>query len=199
MHLSMKIKFLLILFLLTGSLGFAQNTMQLMSNIKKLYTANYEMDFETIVSLSYPRIVETLGKEKLLSELDNCFQNEEYRYRYQLAMVPFITHETQKIGTRTFCIIGCRNPVRYFFEKKLSAEEVATKTTWLQGYNQTKDVKFEPKRNSFSVRRTTTFLAIMDETTEGQWKFINLDDVNQVATIQSFFDENTKKQLGLSK
>jgi hypothetical protein len=195
----MKIKSLLSLFLLTSSLGFSQNTMQLMSNIKKLYTANYEMDFETIVSLSYPRMVDSIGKDQLLSKLDNCFQNEEYRFCYQLEMVPFITHEIQKIGAHTFCIIGFRNPVRYFFEKKLLAEEVAAKTTWLQGFNKTKDVTFEPKRNSFSVRRTTTFLAIMDENTEGQWKFINLDDVNQVGAIQSFFDENTKKQLGLSK
>jgi hypothetical protein len=100
-------------------LGFAQNSMQLMSGIKKLYTANFEMDFETIVSLSYPRMVDLIGKDKLTAELDNCFQNEEYRYRYQLEMVPFITHQTQKIGTQTFCIISCRNPVRYFFEKKL--------------------------------------------------------------------------------
>ncbi len=195
----MKIKFFLSLFIITTSLGFAQNSMQLMSGIKKLYTANFEMDFETIVSLSYPRMVDLIGKDKLTAELDNCFQNEEYRYRYQLEMVPFITHQTQKIGTQTFCIISCRNPVRYFFEKKLSKEEVVIKTAWLEQLNQSKDVTFEPKRNSFNVRKTTTFLAVMDDTTAGHWKFINLDDLHQVAAIQLLFDENTKKQLGLPK
>lgn len=173
--------------------------MQLLTSSKKLYTANFEMDFETIVSLSYPKMVETLGKEVLIEKLDKTYQNEEYRFRYQLESVPIITHQTQKIGTQTFCLLTCRNPVCYFFEKKLSAEEVATQTTWLQEINQTKDVTFEPKRNSFSVRRTTTFLAIMDESTAGQWKFINLDDSFQAAIFQSLFDENTKKQLGLNK
>jgi len=194
----MKIKLLLSLFILITAMGFAQNSMQLMAGIKKLYTANYEMDFETIASLSYPGMVDRIGKDKLIAELDHCFQNEVYRYRYQLEMVPFITHQTQKIGTQSFCIISCRNPVRYFFEKKLTDEEAVVKSTWLQEFTNSKEVLFEPKRNSFTIRRTTTFLAIMDETTSGQWKFINLDDAIQVAAAQSLFDENTKKQLGLN-
>jgi hypothetical protein len=195
----MKSKILSLLFLITVHFSFSQNGMQLLTSSKKLYTANFEMDFETIVSLSYPKMVETLGKEVLIEKLDKTYQNEEFRFRYQLESVPIITHQTQKIGTQTFCLLTCRNPLRYFFEKKLSAEEVATQTTWLQEINQTKDVTFEPKRNSFSVRRTTTFLAIMDESTAGQWKFINLDDSFQAAIFQSLFDENTKKQLGLNK
>jgi hypothetical protein len=195
----MKSKILSLLFLLTVHFGFSQNGMQLLTSSKKLYTANFEMDFETIVSLSYPKMVDALGKEALLDKLDKTYQNEEYRFRYQLESVPIITHQTQKIGIQTFCLLTCRNPVRYFFEKKLSSAEIVAKTTWLQEVNQTKEVTFEPKRNSFSVRRTTTYLAIMDESTAGQWKFINLDDSFQAAAFQSLFDENTKKQLGLNK
>lgn len=195
----MKSKIFSILFLFTIHFGFSQNGMQLLSSSKKLYTANFEMDFETILSLSYPKMVEVLGKDVILDKLDKTYQNEEYRFRYQLESVPIITHQTQKIGTQTFCLLTCRNPVRYFFEKKLSAEEVAAKTTWLQEINRTKEVTFEPKRNSFSVRRTTTFLAIMDESTAGQWKFINLDDPFQASAFELLFDENAKKQLGLNK
>jgi hypothetical protein len=39
----------------------------------------------------------------------------------------------------------------------------------------------------------------MDESTEGQWKFITLDDAFQAAAFQSLFDENIKKELGLNK
>lgn len=195
----MKSKIFILLFLSSGLVSFSQNGMQLLSSSKKLFTANFEMDFETILSLSYPKMVEALGKDVFLDQLDKTYQNEEYRFRYQLESVPIITHQTQKIGTQTFCLLTCRNPVRYFFEKKLTTAEVATKTAWLQDINQTKDVTFEPKRNSFSVRRTTTFLAIMDESTAGQWKFINLDDPFQGSAFELLFDENIKKQLGLNK
>lgn len=195
----MKSKLYCVFLFLTVHLGFSQNGMQLISSAKKLFTANFEMDFETIASLSYPKMVSNIGKDVLLDKLDKTYQNEEYRFRYQLESVPIITHQIQKIGTHTFCLLTCRNPVRYFFEKKLSAVEVATKTSWLQEVNQSTDITFEPKRNSFSVRRTSTFLAILDESTEGQWKFITLDDAFQAAAFQSLFDENIKKELGLNK
>jgi hypothetical protein len=195
----MKTKFLPFLLLLIAINSFSQNAQQLLSGTKKLFTANYEMDFEAIVSLSYPKMVETIGKDVMLDKLDKCYQNDEFRLRYQLESVPFITHKTQKIGALSFCMITCRNPVRYFFEKKLTTEEATTKIPWLQETNHTKDVVFEPNSNSFNVKRNTTFLAVMDETTSGDWKFINLDDTNQAAAFESLFDEIVKKQLGLTK
>jgi hypothetical protein len=48
-------------------------------------------------------------------------------------------------------------------------------------------VTFETKRNSLNVKRTTTYFAVMDETTINEWKFFNLDDANQLATFQIFF------------
>jgi hypothetical protein len=193
----MKSKFFIFLFLLVVGNGFSQNTIALQTATKKLFEANYLMDFDQIVSLSYPKMVETIGKEVLIDKLEKEYENEEYRLRYQLETVPFIMHKTQTIGVQTFCVITCRNPVRYFFEKKLSPEEAVAKTTWLQETNKTKEVTFEPKRNSFNVRRTTTYVAIMDETTNGSSKFFNLDDANQLASFEALFDESVRKELGL--
>ncbi len=87
--------------------------------------------------------------------------------------------------------------MRYFFETKLTTETVAEKVIWLKQINNSRDVTFEPKRNSFNVRRTTTYVAVMDETTNNEWKFFNLDDPNQLASFQAIFDESIKKELGL--
>jgi hypothetical protein len=195
----MKTKLLLILLLLMAFNSFSQNTAQLLSGTQKLYKANYEMDFETIISLSYPKMVETIGKEVMLEKLDKYYQNEMYRFRYQLETVPFITRKIQQIGSQSFCVITCRNPVRYFFETKLTAEEATAKIPWLQEINHTKDVTFEPKRNSFNVKRNTTYVALLDETTNGEWKFFNLDDDNQKEVFVTLFDEKTKTILGLNK
>ena len=37
----------------------------------------------------------------------------------------------------------------------------------------------------------------MDESTNNQWKFFNLDDTNQLAAFQTIFGESIKKELGL--
>jgi len=196
----MKTKLLSILLLLIAFKSISQNVTQLLATTKQLYTANYEMDFETIISLSYPKMVETIGKEVMLDQLDKSYQNEMYRLRYQLETVPFITSKIQKIGNQSFCVITCRNPVRYFFEEKIPNETVALMhATMLEGINNNKEVVFEPKRNSFNVKRNTTYLAVFDETTNGDWKFFNLDDDNQKAVFQTLFDEKTKTALGLNK
>lgn len=186
-----------ILLLFFSIVTFSQSTESLKIDTKKYYEANYLMDFETIVSLSHPVMVKTIGKDLLLEKLDKYYENEEYRLREQLETLPFQYGMVKKIEGKSFCVITFRNPMRYFFESKLTTEAAADKANWLKQINKSKEVTFEPKRNSFNVKRTTTYLAVIDETTIKEWKFFNLDDANQLASFQTIFGESIKKELGL--
>ena len=186
-----------ILLLFFSIVTFSQSTESLKIDTKKYYEANYLMDFETIVSLSHPLMVQTIGKDLLLEKLEKYYENEEYRLREQLETLPFQYGMVKKIEGKSFCVITFRNPMRYFFETKLTTETAADKANWLKQINKSKEVTFEPKRNSFNVKRTTTYLAVMDETTINEWKFFNLDDANQLASFQTIFGESIKKELGL--
>ncbi len=186
-----------ILLLFFSIVTFSQSTESLKIATKKYYEANYLMDFETIVSLSHPLMVKTIGKDLMLEKLDKYYENEEYRLREQLETLPFQYGMVKKIEGKSFCMITFRNPMRYFFETKLTTETAADKANWLKQINKSKEVTFEPKRNSFNVKRTTTYLAVMDETTINEWKFFNLDDANQLASFQTIFGERIKKELGL--
>ena len=186
-----------ILFFFFSIVSFSQSTESLKIATNKFYEANYLMDFESIVSLSHPDMVKTIGKELMLEKLEKYYGNEEYHLREQLETLPFQYGVIKKIEGKSFCVISFRNPMRYFFETKLTAETAAEKTTWLKQINKTKEVTFEPKRNSFNVRKMTTYLAVIDETTNNEWKFFNLDDENQSTSFQSLFGESVKKALGL--
>lgn len=186
-----------ILLLFFSIVTFSQSTESLKIATKKYYEANYLMDFETIVSLSHPLMVKTIGKDLLLEKLDKYYENEEYRLREQLETLPFQYGMVKKIEGKSFCVITFRNPMRYFFESKLTTETAADKANWLKQINKSTEVTFEPKRNSFNVKRTTTYLAVMDKTTINEWKFFNLDDANQLASFQTIFGESIKKELGL--
>ena len=192
----MKNKFSILL-LFFSVVTFSQSTESLKIATKKYYEANYLMDFETIVSLSHPLMVKTIGKDLLLEKLDKYYENEEYRLREQLETLPFQYGMVKKIEGKSFCVITFRNPMRYFFETKLTTEAAADKANWLKQINKSKEVTFEPKRNCFNVKRTSTYLAVMDETNIKEWKFFNLDDANQLASFQTIFGERIKKELGL--
>jgi hypothetical protein len=183
--------------LLVGSFSFSQSVESLKLETKKFYEANYLMDFEVIVAAYYPKMVESIGKEKMLLETEKQFENEEYRLRFQLETVPFLFGKITKKQNQSFCVVRCRNPIRYFFETKLTDEKAIEKATWLKNINKTTEVTFEPKRNSFNVRRATIFIAVMDENTNNQWKFFNLDDAKQIELFQTLFGESLLKELGL--
>lgn len=193
----MKSKIYMLLLLLVSFFSFAQTTEQLKVAAKKIHEANYNMDFDTIVKFSYPKIVAELGKEKFLEKLDADYQNEEYRMRIQLVNSIFEYGEIKKIGGITFCVISYKNPVRYFYENKLDSNTSLIKANNLREKDRTKDVTFEPKRNSFNVRRISKFVAIADATTNNEWKFFNMDDVMQRQLFDTLFEGNVKNQLGL--
>ena len=192
----MKTKILILLFILSGLSCFSQSLEKLKSETKKIYDANYTMDFDTVITLTYPKIIETIGKDAFLDKLDTDYQNEEYRMRLELVTPVYQYSEIKKIEGKTFCVITYKNPVRYFFENKLNADTATKKVTWLKESNTSQEVIFEPKRNSINVKRTSKFIAVADETTGNEWKFFNLDDINQREIFFKIFSESTKKELG---
>lgn len=193
----MKNKLLLILFLVSANF-WAQNSSQLKTSVQKIYDANYNMDFDAITALSYPKIIEQLGGAVLFADkLDHDYQNEVFRKRLQLVKPIFVFGSIQKIGEAQFCVISYKNPERYFFENKLTTANAATEAEKLKKDNLTKDVTFEPKRNSFNVRKTSKFIAVFDASTQNEWKFFNWDDPAQREAFEKIFSTEIKKQLGL--
>jgi hypothetical protein len=191
----MKKLFLTIVFI--GFSSYSQSLESLQTVTKKFYQANYLMDFEVIASHTYPRIIENSSSEKFIENMEKHYENSEFRLRFQLETVPFQFGVIKKIQGKSFCVITCRNPMRYFFETKLTTETANEKGTWLKQINKTKEVTFEPNRNSFNVKRTTTFVAVMDETANKEWKFFNFDMTTQQDLFEVFFGKDTKKELGL--
>ena len=192
----MKTKIILLL-LLCSLTSFSQTIEKLKVATKKIYDANYTMDFDTIVNQTYPKIVETHGgKNAMLNKLDSDYQNDEFRMRLELVTPVFQYSEIKKIEGKTFCVITYRNPIRYFFENKLDNDTAVKKVNWLKENNSTKEVFFEPKRNSINVKRISKLVAIADETTSKEWKFFNFDDSSQREIFKTLFSENTKKELG---
>lgn len=192
----MKYKAIAIL-LLVSSITFSQTLEKLKAETQKIYSANYNMDFDAVVSLSYPKMISDYGKEKFLEKLDSDYQNDEYRMREQLESLPFQFGAIQKIGDKSFCVVTYRNPKRFFFENKLNAETAIQKAEMLKEYNQTQDVTFERKRNSYNVRRMSKFIAVADETTGKEWRFFNGDDSVQRQAFETIFGSELKKQFGL--
>lgn len=178
-------KHISILFFLLAFNAYSQSLEKLKATTKKLYEANYLMDFEAIANMSYSKSTEIKEKELLLENIEKHYENETYRLRLQLEKVPFQYGTLKEWEGKTFCFITFRNPIRYTFETKLTDAMIAEKKAFLEKTNDTQEVTFEPARNSFNVRKKTTYVAVIDENTDGEWKFFNLD----IDTQNHLFEE----------
>ena len=167
----MKKKLLILILISASFTAFAQSLDQLKSATRKIYDANYTMDFDAVTELTYPKIYEAQGKPAFVAKLDNDYLNDEFRMRIQMESSVFAYSDIKKIAGKTFCIVTYKNPARVFFEKKVEASEAAGKAAALKERYRANEVLFEPKRNSFNVKRISKLVAIFDETTDGQWRF----------------------------
>lgn len=192
----MKLKTYYLFLLLVSKLAVAQSIEQLKVATKKIHEANYNMDFDSVAKFSYPKIVDYHGKEKFIEKLDHDYQNETYRMRIQLEKVVFEYGPIRQIDGASYCVISYKNPARYFYETKLDSNTSLIQANFLREKDRTKDVTFEPKRNSFNVRRISQFVAISDAITAHQWRFFNMDDPTQRELFDTLF-ASVKNQLGL--
>lgn len=191
----MHAKVLISIFLVFASTVFGQSLDELKVATKKIYDANYTMDFEAVSALTYPKIVTHFGKSQFLDKLDSDYQNDKYRMRIQMEMSVFQYGEIFEVDNTKYCVVSYKNPARYFFETKLDSNTSLIEANFLREKDQTKDVTFEPKRNSFNVRRISKLIAIADESTGFLWKFFNLDDVEQRSLYNTYISETVRERL----
>lgn len=190
----MKTKLFTFILALTISNNFAQSLETLKNETVKIYNASYNMDFETILDLTYPKVFDIVNRETMLSSLDNLFQNKTMKVRFIYPKVNFIYSDIKEIEGKKFCVINYKNAMRITFDEKLNQEKVAI---FLKSMNEAKKyntVQFETERNSFFLEGNSILIAISDQFSKNQWTFLNHDSDEFFLQI---FNATIKKELGL--
>lgn len=192
---TMKFKLALIV-LLSYTIGQSQNLDELKLETKKVYEANYLMDFNTILDYSYPKVFDLLPREEMYKTLETSFQNQEFSVRFVYPNPKFTFSEIQKINNQSFCLVRYNGAIRMKFEKALTDQIANGMLKTFQQHMKDKKVLFEKERNSFFIEGESILIAIADERTQNKWRFVNYD-AGQIAFVDSIISESIRKQLGL--
>lgn len=192
----MKKKLLVLFFLTVTSLGFSQTLDQLKTDVKLFYEAQYNMDFEKIVSYMHPNVFETMTKEELLFVLEQSYQNEQFRIRLVLPQVPFTFSEIKEIEGKKVCKVEYPQTVRMILENPISEDEKTVIEQAILASKPSLKVRFEKDRNAFYIEGVEILIAIADTSTQNTWKLI-LYDQSQQQEITTILGENVINALGL--
>lgn len=170
----MKKLFLILAFLAT-SIGFSQTLQSLKADTQKMYEASYNMNYDEVTSFTYPKVFELIPKEKMLEILEQTFNNESMRVRLVTVDPKFVYSEIQKIENKNVAIVNYNNAMRIIFEQKMTEDEG---TKMLENFKNSGNytvTKFEKERNAVYLEGPATMIAVADETTKNEWKFLNYE------------------------
>ena len=188
-----NIAYLLLLF---SSFALAQNKQELEANAKKMYDASYNMNFEEVLNLTYPKLFEIIPKDKMEEMLVRTFENETYKVRLVFITPKFKLSEIKKIENKSIGIINYTNAMRITFNQEITPEKA---TEIVKAYKDTGAytvVNFEKDRNSFYIEGPSTLIGIADDSTHQSWKFINYDK-RRMDMLKKIISDNIIKELGL--
>lgn len=184
------------LFLFIGAITFAQSEETLQKEAKLMYQASYNMNFETVLDLTYPKIFDLASREQLGQILRNSFQNEQFKIRLVFPEVTFKYGKIKEVEEKKAVLITYVSAMRMTFTQKFYGNEAQEMLMGLKQSLPEKKVSYEPNTNSFFIEGTDAMIAISDNHTNKAWKFITYDKVQRPMLVE-MLGENLLKELGL--
>ena len=172
--------FFLITFLCSCHSIFSQGTESLKTEANKIYQATASMDYDAIFETTYPKVFEIVSKEAMKEMFQQMMNNEDYTIKLIPVEPHFSFGEIKKIGNQSFCLIDHDNVMQMAFKKPISSADAATMIEIFKKSMDAQKVTFDKNKNEFTIELRATIIAVSDELTKNQWKFLNKDKENQL-------------------
>lgn len=188
-------KFFSFLFIIISVATFSQTLEGLKADTKKMYDASYIMDFESVLNYTHPKVFETVTREQMVKALNDSFENENFKIRLVHVNPTFTYSELKKIDDKSLCVITYTNAIRMTLVEKITPEKAEKLLNSFKQSEQYKTLIFEKERNSFFLEGKATMIAVAEESTKNEWKFVNYTSSKE-KMAESILGENIMKALG---
>lgn len=189
---TLKNTLLCFLFLSTLS-SVAQDKESLKKEANKAYVAAANLDFDKIFETTYPKVFEIVPKEQMKKMFSQMMDNPEFSIKLIEVDPEFTFGDIKKIKNQTFCVIEHNNKMKMIFKEALDEPEMMTDI--FKSSMGATEVLYDKTDKSYLISIRSTMIAVADETTKNEWKFLNKDKGDKM--FDMIFSEEVKKELGL--
>lgn len=192
----MKLRTTFLLCFLATQLSFSQDLNSLKTGADKIYQATMKLDYDKILDLTYPRVFDIAPRDQMKELLKSTFNGTD-DMKVKIINIPpdFKYGEIKKIEDKTFCLITHNLCLELIMTEPMSKEEGDLMVSMMKESMETNDVTFEDKTGTLKITKRSTMIAVSDAKTKNEWRFLNQDKGNKVASY--LFSEKIIKQLGL--
>ena len=108
-------------------------------------------------------------------------ENEQFSIKLVEVEPGFSFGEIKKIEGKTFCLIGHNNVMTMKFNEPM--EDAESMTDIFKSSMNAEIVTYDKATNTFRIEMRSTLIAVADELTKNQWKFLNKDKDNKLFSM----------------
>lgn len=190
----MKSKILFFVFFLFQTIAvLAQDMASLKTEALKSYKAGVNMNFDDIFATTYPKVFDIIPQDQMKMMFGQMMENDQFSIKLVEVEPGFTFGEIKKIEGKTFCFVDHNNVMLMKFKEPM-AEAESMVEIFKSSMNAEK-VTYDKASNSFRIETRSTLIAVADDLTKNQWKFLNKDKENKMFSM--LFDAKIVKALGL--
>ena len=190
-----QIIFLLACILFT-TISFSQDLNALKAEIQKTYDATIALNYDKILDYTYPKLYKLVPRDKMKEALIATFNGTDEMKVKILAVDPNFNYgEIKTIDDQKICLVKHNLSMEITLNETLEEEDVEMMFDLLKSSMETEDITFDKKKTTFKINKIATMIAISDELTKNQWRFLNKDKENKLMAM--LLNKKVVKELGL--
>lgn len=190
----MKTKILFFAFFLFQTITIlAQDMASLKTEALKSYKASVNMNFDDIFATTYPKVFDIIPQDQMKAMFGQMMENEQFSIKLVEVEPNFSFGEIKKIEGKTFCFVDYNNVMAMKFKEPM--EDAESMVDIFKSSMEADKVTYDKLTNTFRIEMRSTLIAVADDVTKNQWKFLNKDKENKMFSM--LFDAKILKALGL--
>lgn len=190
-----QIIFLLACILFT-TISFSQDLNALKAEIQKTYDATIALNYDKILDYTYPKLYKLVPRDKMKEALIATFNGTDEMKVKILAVDPNFNYgEIKTIDDQKICLVKHNLSMEITLNETLEEEDVEMMIDLLKSTMETEDITYYKEKTTFKINKIATMIAISDELTNNQWRFLNKDKENKLMAM--LLNKKVVKELGL--
>jgi len=184
---------LILIFLFQTIAVLAQDMASLKTEALKSYKASVNMNFDDIFATTYPKVFDIIPQDQMKKMFGQMMENEQFSIKLVEVEPNFSFGEIKKIEGKSFCMVNYNNVMTMKFKQPM--DDAESMTDIFKSSMEADKVTYDKLTNTFRIEMRSTLIAVADDLTKNQWKFLNKDKENKMFSM--LFDAKILKALGL--
>lgn len=188
-------KTFLITFVFLFSCLIGQEKSLIKPQVLEIIESSKSGNFDKVIENTYPKVFELMPKEQMLVMMKQMLNNPQFEISFQDINPDLKISEIKEIKGEKYAMVQYTNSMLMKFNDMDGIDPEMMLNLFKEQYKDG-NVTYDKDSKTFSIRERSKMLAISDEFTNGEWKYLNIDKGSNVF-LYKFISEDVIKEFEL--